>query len=120
MTEKDWEFEEYFNKKLAEIETLKYLPNSVEQLREIYWQEYQAKKNIPVLYLKLEPQPVTYDISNQYLPEKWEMIRPGQLLYDDEELLNVLKLIMFNLGVQKSLDIIPGDLIEQYLRNNEE
>ncbi|WP_391558956.1 hypothetical protein [Robertmurraya sp.] len=110
------EFEEYFQKKLEEDrEMIEELHYTIDELRNIYRQEYEWKKNMPVLDLKLEPQPLDYDTVNYYLPEKWEMPREGKLLYSDEELLNVLKLIIYNLGAQKALDSIPRELLEQYL-----
>lgn len=110
------DFEEYLKKKLEEdkdiIEQLSY---STDQLREIYRKEYEYKKNTPALELRLEGQEIKSELVEYYLPEKWEMPRQGTLLYDDEKLLNVLKLIIFNIGVKKTLEVIPQDLIKQYL-----
>ncbi|WP_426454490.1 hypothetical protein ACP26L_17680 [Paenibacillus sp. S-38] len=109
------EFEEYFRRKLMEEGTLiSHL--SEQELRQIYQMEFELQMNAPVLDLKLESQDVQYEMTKYYLPQKWEMLRPGKLLYDDEELLNALKLIIYNVGVQKTLDIIPKQLIENYLR----
>jgi hypothetical protein len=68
------------------------------------------------LTLKLEPQAITYDDMESYFPQKWEMPREGKMLYTDEELQRALVLIMYNLGIQKSLEVIPDDLIKDYLR----
>ncbi len=68
------------------------------------------------LTLKLEPQAITYDDMESYLPPKWEMPREGKMLYTDEELQRALILIMYNLGIHKSLEVIPDDLIKVYLR----
>ncbi|MGG4201784.1 hypothetical protein [Peribacillus frigoritolerans] len=110
------DFEEYLKKKLEEdkdiIEQLSY---STDQLREIYRKEYEYKKNSPALELRLEGQEIKSELVEYYLPEKWEMPRQGTLLYDDEKLLNVLKLIIFNIGVKKTLEVIPQDLIKKYL-----
>ncbi|WP_078427385.1 DnaA N-terminal domain-containing protein [Alkalihalobacterium alkalinitrilicum] len=77
--------------------------------------EFESQKNTPELELKLEPQLVDYDTVKCFLPEKWEMPRKGKLLYHDEEVQSVLKLLTFQLGVEKSLDQIPRSLIEEYL-----
>jgi hypothetical protein len=117
MNEKD--FEEYFQKKLKEDqEKIGNLP--IELLRDTYRLEYELKINMPSLILKMEPQELDYRTVEVYLPEKWEMPRNGKLLYSDEELLNVLKLIIYNLGVRESLDSIPRSLIEQYVKENKE
>jgi len=96
------DFEEYIKKKLEENkEMIGQLPYSSDQLREIYRQEYEYKKNPPALELNPEGQAINREQVEFYLPEKWEMPREGKLLYDDEELLNALKLIIFNIGVKK-------------------
>ncbi|MFK9095500.1 hypothetical protein [Bacillus salipaludis] len=93
----DKEFEEYFKKKLEEEqENIKNLPYSLKQLREIYQQEFEIRKKMPVLELKMQPQEITYDLINQYIPDSWEMVRPGKLLYDEDELLSVLKIILLD------------------------
>lgn len=46
--------------------------------------------------------------------------KKGTLLYSDEELQKVLKLLIYNIGVEKSLDVIPSELIEQYLKNRKQ
>jgi hypothetical protein len=71
------------------------------------------------LTLKLISQAITYDDMEAYLPQKWEMPRVGKMLYTDEELQRALMLIMYNLGIQKSLEIIPDDLIKDYLRKKQ-
>jgi hypothetical protein len=84
-------------------------PESAELLLE----EVKAKQK---LNLKLEPQPVNHDIIQTFLPEKWELPRGnGRLLYSDEEIQRALMLLMFNLGIEKSLEIVPIELIEKYL-----
>lgn len=116
MNEKD--FEEYFQKKLKEDQKkIGNLP--IDLLRDTYRLEYELKMKMPSLILKMEPQELDYRTVETYLPEKWEMPRNGKLLYSDEELLNVLKLIIYNLGVRASLDSIPRSLIEQYVKENE-
>lgn len=82
---------------------------------EIDQDECNREKNSHPLKLKLEPQFVDYDTAQSMLPEKWGMPRNGKLLYDDAEVQQVLKLLVYQLGVEKSLDIIPRHLIEQYL-----
>ncbi len=116
MSNMDLSFEQYFQKKLQEDkELLKDLPYNLEQIKEVYRQEYEFKKSMPELSIQMEGQIVDYDTADYYLPEKWEMPRHGKLLNSDEDLQNVLKLLVFQLGVRKSLDIIPRHLIEQYL-----
>ncbi|WP_316571348.1 hypothetical protein [Neobacillus sp. YIM B06451] len=116
MNKKELEFDEYFRQKLLnEQEIVKSLPYTEEQIREIYRQNWEWTKKAPKLELSLESQQLVYDIVQYYLPEKWEMPRTGRLLYSDEELQRVLNLIIFNLGVSKSLEIIPHKLIEEYL-----
>ncbi|MGD7052984.1 hypothetical protein [Sutcliffiella horikoshii] len=73
----------------------------------------------PELVLKMQPQLLHYDITSKYLPQKWEMPRGGRLLYSDRELLEALKLIIFNSGVKNTLDLIPRELIEAYLHKKE-
>jgi hypothetical protein len=68
----------------------------------------------------MEPQSLDYDIAHYYLPEKWEMVRVGKVLSSDEETQRILRLLIFNLGIKKSLDLMPRQLIEQYLNNNPE
>lgn len=114
------EFEEFFSKRLEDDkEKIQGSPYSLEELREIYRQEYDYLNSLPLLNLKMEPQELEYDTVKAYLPEKWEMPSKGKLLYDDIQLQNVLKLLMFNFGVKQSLNIIPKSLIEQYLKGNE-
>jgi hypothetical protein len=114
------EFESYFQKKLEEDrEKIETLPYTVNELKEIYRQEYKYKKAGPLLELKLESQYLDYETTNYYLPDRWEMPRKGKLLYDDEQLINVLKLICYNIGVKKALDSIPIQLIEVYMKNND-
>lgn len=116
MLDKELDFEQYFQKKLQEEqELIQGLPYTFEQIKEVYRQEYEFKKNMPKLILQMDGQLVDYDTADYYLPEKWEMPRHGKLLYSDEDLKNVLKLLVYQLGVKKSLDIIPRHLIEQYL-----
>ncbi len=115
----DLDFETYFRQKLVEDhEILKNLPYTNEQLQEIYRKSYEYEKSDPVLELKLESQPLDYDTVQYYLPEKWEMPRKGKLLYSDQELQRVLKLLIFNLGIEKTLNIIPREMIKQFLKNN--
>lgn len=119
MSKDELEFEEYFRQiLLEEHEILKNLPYTEEQLREIYRQNWEWNRKAPNLELSLEPQQLDYDTTQYYLPEKWEMPRTGRLLYSDEEIQQVLKLLIYNLGVRASLDVIPRELIEQYLKNN--
>jgi hypothetical protein len=73
--------------------------------------------SIKPLVLKWEGQLLNYATVQHNLPQTWEMPRKGKLLYSDQELQNVLKLIAYNLGVEKSLDMIPVELIERYLQN---
>ncbi len=74
----------------------------------------------PELVLKMESQLLDYDTVCEYLPERWEMPRDGKLLYSDRELQEAIKLIIFNLGVESTLDIIPRELIETYLHKKDE
>ncbi|MCM3671639.1 hypothetical protein M3181_22030 [Mesobacillus maritimus] len=113
-------FEEYFKKKLlTDKEIIKNLPYTIEELREIYRQEFDYKNSAPPLELKLEAQDIDYDTASFYLPEKWEMTRNGRLHADDEELLNVLKLLLYNVGLRRALDSIPQKLIEEYLQERD-
>lgn len=117
----DPEFRKYFQQKLKEDqEVLKNLPYTKKQLQEIYRTSYENEQRAPELKLKMEPQPICYDTVRYYLPERWEMPRTEKLLNSDEEILRVIKLLVFNLGVKKSLDVIPKEMIQQYLRNSGE
>lgn len=119
MSKDELEFEKYFRQKLIdENEIIKNLPYTEEQIREIYRQDWELERKIPHLELNMEPQQLDYDTVQYFLPEKWEMPRTGRLLYSDEDLKRVLKLILFSLGVRESLDIIPLELIVQYIENN--
>ncbi|MDQ0254153.1 hypothetical protein J2S74_001526 [Evansella vedderi] len=109
-------FETYYRRRVKEEqEILKGLGYSEGQLREIYKQEYEYKQSRPKLELQLEPQLVNYALVQGYLPEKWEMLRDGKLLGSDDELVDVLNLIIYNLGIRKSFDSIPRKLIEEYV-----
>jgi hypothetical protein len=78
---------------------------------------FKSRENImEKLTLKLEPQAITYDDMESYLPQKWEMPREGKMLYTDEELQRALMLIMYNLGIHRSLEVIPDELIKDYLQ----
>ncbi|MEH7239439.1 hypothetical protein [Bacillus sp. JJ1562] len=122
MNKDEQEFEKYFRRKLHdEHELIKNSDYTEEQLREIFLQEWEWNRNAPELNIKFEPQLLDYETTKYYLPEgAWEMPRKGKLLYSDEELQKVIKLISFNLGARKSLDVIPRDLIEKYLMIVEE
>ena len=118
MSGMDKDFEKYFQAILKEEhEILKTLPYTEEQLREIYYQPYEYEKEAPELQLKMESQPLDHHTVQYYLPEKWEMPRKGKLLYSDRELQRVLKLIIFNLGIEKTLEMIPPEAITQYLNS---
>lgn len=106
-------FNEYFEQKLKEKNgmTLRY---SRDELEKIYREEYEYKKNAPKLEIKLEPQLVTVKLADYYLPEKWELV-DGKLLFSEEELQNALKLIIYNLGAEQALRVIPKELIEKYI-----
>ncbi|NRD78556.1 hypothetical protein HPT25_14425 [Bacillus sp. BRMEA1] len=119
MNKEELEFEKYFRQKLiSEHEIIKNLPYTEEQLREIYRGNWEWERKVPDLELSIEPQQLDYDTVQYFLPEKWEMPRKGRLLYCDEDLKRVLKLLLFNLGVRESLDVIPHKLIVQYIENN--
>ncbi|WP_332634720.1 hypothetical protein [Halalkalibacter flavus] len=114
--DKDKEFESYFKKKLEEDqEIIVSLPYTKDKIKEIYYQDYNNSRNKPSLKLKFEAQNLDYNTAKSFLPQKWEMPREGKLLYNDDELIAVLQLIIFNIGVKKSLDIIPLSLIEKYV-----
>ncbi|MGO4185401.1 hypothetical protein AB4Z17_29980 [Paenibacillus sp. TAF43_2] len=114
--DKELSFEEYFARKLQEEEkTIKDLPYSFDELRDIYLQEYEWKRKAPLLDIKMEPQALDYEVAQYFLPERWEMPREGKLLYNDEELLDVLKLLFVNLGAEKGLKAVPTSLIDKYL-----
>ncbi|WP_216830733.1 hypothetical protein [Alkalihalobacterium elongatum] len=114
--DKDKEFESYFKKKLEEDqEIIASLPYTKDEIKEIYYQDYNDIRNKHSLELKLESQDLDFDTAQSFLPQKWEMPREGKLLYNDDELIAVLQLIIFNIGVKKSLDIIPLSLIEKYV-----
>lgn len=87
-------------------------------LRDLELENFISSEEIIMkkLILKLEPQAITYNDMEAYLPQKWEMPREGKMLYTDEELQRALMLIMYNLGIQKSLEVIPDALIKDYLR----
>jgi hypothetical protein len=46
------------------------------------------------------------------------MPRDGKLLYTDEEIEKMLKLLTFNLGVKKSLHVIHRELVETTIEKN--
>ncbi|MGG1689435.1 hypothetical protein ABDH65_05215 [Heyndrickxia ginsengihumi] len=113
----DKDFEIYYKKRQKEEHYMNQnLSISEEELKEIYRQEYEFKQNRPELEVKMEPQKLNYEIVASYLPERWEMPREGKLLYSDEELVDVLTLIVYNLGVEKALSSIPKPLIKRYLK----
>jgi hypothetical protein len=73
------------------------------------------------LELKLEPQSVSHKMMKEYLPERWELVRDnGRLLYSDKEIQKALILLIYNIGVEKSLDMLPTELIEEYLQKKDE
>lgn len=112
------EFETWFAKKKEEDrELINQLPYTEEELRAIYWEEFEQRKNKPLLELKMELQKVNFEMVRAYLPEKWEMLREGKLLADDEELIGVLHLLIYNLDVKQTLDSIPFELIEEYVKD---
>ncbi|WP_216831700.1 hypothetical protein [Alkalihalobacterium elongatum] len=113
---KNKEFERYFEKKLEEDqEIIASLPYSKDEIKDIYYQDYNNSRNKHSLKLKFEAQDLDYNTAQSYLPQKREMLWEGKLLNNDDELIEVLQLIIFNVRVRKSLDIIPLPFIEQYL-----
>jgi hypothetical protein len=117
MSNDEKEFAEYFKRKLAEErQTIENLPYTIEQLRNIYRQEFERKKSLPQLELKMEAQALDYNMVQYFLPEKWEMF-DGMLLGNKEELINVLRLLIYNLGVRATLDALPYELIKDYIEN---
>ncbi|RDU38916.1 hypothetical protein DRW41_05005 [Neobacillus piezotolerans] len=61
----------------------------------------------------MESHPLDYDTLRHYLLEKWEIAREeGKLLYSEQELQRVLKLLVFNLGIEKALNTIPREQIK--------
>ncbi|TYS12980.1 hypothetical protein FZC78_22615 [Rossellomorea vietnamensis] len=69
----------------------------------------------PELELKMESQLLDYDTVYKYLPERWEMPRDGKLLYYDKELQDAVKLLIYHIGVESTLNLIPKELIKSYL-----
>ncbi|MFI8688534.1 hypothetical protein [Rossellomorea sp. NPDC077527] len=75
---------------------------------------------VPELELRMEPQLLDYDMVSEDLPERWEMPRDGKLLYSDRELQEAMKLLIYNLGVENTLNLIPRNLIDTYLQKIDE
>ncbi|WP_175639138.1 hypothetical protein [Metabacillus schmidteae] len=86
-----------------------------EQLREIFMYDFQREKNKPKLEIKLEPQAINYDVVEYYLPEKWEMDN-GFLLLSERDRYDAWKILTYNFGLNKMLDTLPCELIEEYLQ----
>lgn len=84
--------------------------------------EYLSSKVEDInLDLKLEPQSVSHKMMKEYLPERWELVRDnGRLLYSDKEIQKAMILLIYNIGVEKSLDMLPTELIEEYLQKKDE
>lgn len=114
----DKDFDTWFAKKKEEERKLmNQLPYTVEELLAIYRQEFEQRKNKPSLKLKMGLQSVNYEMVRAYLPEKWEMVHEGKLLYDDEELIGLLHLLIYNLGLKQTLDSLSFELIEEYVKD---
>lgn len=76
-----------------------------------------SKEKDMELELKLESQSVSHKMMQEYLPERWELVREnGRLLYSDKEIQKALILLIYNIGAEKSLDMLPTELIEEYLQ----
>jgi hypothetical protein len=57
-----------------------------------------------------------------HLPDRWGLVRTGgipKLLYTDVDIKRAIELIVYNIGVDETLDIIPTELIEEYLKKKE-
>ena len=91
----------------ALYEMVKQIVLSDSELAEFITGEEKTMDNIK---LKLEPQAVNYQMM-QALPQRWELVRDnGRMLYSDEELEKALILLIFNLGVEKTLDMIQPEI----------
>lgn len=58
-------------------------------------------------------------IADYFLPEKWKMVNGKLLLGDMKALMDVLRLITMNLGVRTALNVIPYEMIKQYVQEKE-
>lgn len=63
----------------------------------------------------MESQSLDYDTVRYYLAKKWEIIKSGKLPSSDEKIQQFLRLLIFNLSMEKSLDVIPSQKIQKYL-----
>lgn len=66
------------------------------------------------LELKLEQQVVSYALYQDFTPEKIELI-DGLLLGEESAAEKMLLILIFNLGVERTLQLIPNKLIQEFL-----
>lgn len=59
-----------------------------------------------------EPQQVTYSQYKRYTPEKVELIK-GNLLYSEQERINLLLLLLYNVGLEAFLQHLPEKTIQE-------
>ena len=59
-----------------------------------------------------EPQQVTYSQYERYTPEKVELIK-GNLLYSEQERINLLLLLLYNVGLEAFLQHLPEKTIQE-------
>ncbi|TVY06913.1 hypothetical protein [Paenibacillus cremeus] len=116
-------FEEYFKRmQIEDRERIEYMMNfsgfTLERVEMTYRWDYEREKNKPVLTLKPEPQPVTWEMRDYYLPEKFEM-RDGRLLSSEKELENLMLLVVYNLGLRQTMKIIEHNVIVDMIKNDE-
>jgi len=81
--------------------------------------------------LKNEPQKIDYDLYSKLTPESHMELIDGNLYWTTEERENLLKLLIFNVGIRRTLEIInehrdkteepfePGTVYKQYLKEKE-
>jgi hypothetical protein len=81
--------------------------------------------------LKNEPQKIDYDLYSKLTPESHIELIDGNLYWTTEERENLLKLLIFNVGIRRTLEIIDehrdktekpfetGDAYKQYLKEKQ-
>ncbi|ESU73438.1 hypothetical protein T260_02445 [Geobacillus thermopakistaniensis] len=59
-----------------------------------------------------KPQPVTYSQYERYTPEKLELVQ-GDLLWSDQERIDLLMLLLYNVGLEAFIQQLPPKSISE-------
>jgi hypothetical protein len=59
-----------------------------------------------------KPQPVTYSQYERYTPESFELIK-GNLLCSEQERINLLLLLLYNVGLESFVQHLPKETISE-------